>query len=193
MTVKRIEALGLISNQFPDDHLVFTCGSTCREMAAAGRRENHLYVVDSMGLVSPIVLGIALGLEGKTDHRVVGIEGDGAMLTNLNALATIGYLQPSNLLLIVLDNERYDSTGGQKTFTTSLDLANIAGSCGLRSWQADDLETLKQSMEEAVNVAGPGFIRMKIAPGNSDVPLLLDDPVTLGHRFNQWLASSAGL
>ena len=179
MAVKRIEALGLVANQFPDDPLVFTCGSTCREMAAADRRENHLYVVDSMGLVSPIVLGIALGLEGKTDHRVVGIEGDGGMLTSLNALTTIGYLQPRNLLLIVLDNERYDSTGGQKTFTTSLDLANIAGSCGLRTWRADDLETLKQSMEEAVNVPGPGFIRMKIAPGNTDVPQWLDNATGL--------------
>ena len=193
MAVKRIEALGLISERFPDDPLVFTCGSTCREMAAADRRENHLYVVDSMGLVSPIVLGIALGLAGNSSHRVVGIEGDGGMLTNLNALTTIGYLQPSNLLIIVLDNERYDSTGGQETFTTRLDLANIAGSCGLRTWRADDLETLKQSMQEAANVPGPGFIRMKIAPGNSDVPLLLDDPVTLGHRFNRWLTSAAGL
>jgi len=28
-----------------------------------------------------------------------------------------------------------------------------------------------------------------IAPGNARVPLLLDDPVTLGDRFNRWLPS----
>ena len=42
MAMERIEALSLISQQFPEDPVVFTCGATCREMAAAGRRENHL-------------------------------------------------------------------------------------------------------------------------------------------------------
>ncbi len=47
-------------------------------------------------------------------------------------------------------------------------------------------------MEEAVSAPGPGFIRMKIAPGNTNVPLLLDDPVTLGYRFTRWLETAAG-
>jgi thiamine pyrophosphate-dependent acetolactate synthase large subunit-like protein len=114
------------------------------------------------------------------------------MLTNLNALTTIGYLGPENLLLIVLDNQQYASTGGQATFTTRLDLGAIAASCGLRTWKADDLETLKESIAEAAKAPGPGFIHMKIAPGNSHVPLLLDDPVILGDRFTRWLSSASG-
>jgi sulfopyruvate decarboxylase subunit beta len=187
MAVARSDALRLIAQKFPDNPLVFTCGATSREMADINRRENHLYVVDSMGLVSSIVLGLSLGLEQDARHRVVGVEGDGGMLMNLNALTTIGYLQPKNLLLIVLDNQQYESTGGQYTFTTRLDLAAIAHSCGLRVWRADDLEGLKQSMTEAVKTPGPGFIHMKIAPGHAPAPLLLDDPVTLGHRFTRWL------
>ena len=189
MAVERIDALSLISQQFPDDPVVFTCGATSREMAALERRDNHFLVVEAMGLVSSIVLGLSLGLESNPNRRVVGVEGDGAMLTNLNALTTIGYLQPRNLLLIILDNERYASTGGQPTFTTQLDLGAIAAGCDLKVWRADDLETLKQSMTEAVNTSGPGFIHMKIAPGNSQVPLLLEDPVTLGDRFARWLSS----
>ena len=189
MPVERIQALGLIAREFPNDPVVFTCGSTCREMVAEDRRDNHLYVVDSMGLVSSIVLGLSLGMEGKDPHRVVGVEGDGGMLANLNALATIGYLQPRNLLLIILDNQRYDSTGGQATFTTNLDLAAIASGCDLRTWKADGLESLKQAISEAVQYPGPGFIHMRIAPGNARVPLLLEDPVSLGSRFTQWLSA----
>ena len=189
----RIEALRLIAQEFPQEPVVFTCGATCREMASAGRRPNHLYVVDSMGLVSSIVLGLSLGLEQANDQtsnrRVVGVEGDGGMLMNLNALATIGYLQPRNLLLIVLDNQAYASTGGQATFTDRLDLASIAASCGLRTWQPEDLEGLKQAIAEANQTPGPGFIHLRIAPGNSPAPLLLEDPVTLGHTFTTWLAS----
>jgi len=198
MAVERIAALRLISQEFPEDPVVFTCGATCREMVAVERRENHLYVVDSMGLVSSIVLGLSLGLERagtgfkptSSRHRVVGVEGDGGMLMNLNALSTIGYLQPENLLLIILDNERYDSTGGQYTFTTRLDLGAIAASCGLRVWRAKDTEGLQQSIAEASETPGPGFIHMKIAPGNARVPLLLDDPVTLGDSFTRWLAAA---
>lgn len=190
MAVERIEALRLISQQFPDDPVVFTCGATSREIAAVERRDNHFLVIEAMGLVSPIVLGLSLGLEEDFRRRVVGVEGDGAMLTNLNALTTIGYLQPPNLLLIVLDNERYASTGGQYTFTNKLDLAAIAADCGLKTWKADDLETLKQAMVEAASSTGPGFILMKIAPGNAPVPLLLEDPVILGDRFGRWLAST---
>ena len=189
MAVERIDALRLISDQFPNDPVVFTCGATVREMAALERRDNHFLVIEAMGLVSPIVLGLSLGLEGDSQHRVVGVEGDGAMLTNLNALTTIGYLQPPNLLLIILDNERYASTGGQYTFTNKLDLAAIAADCGLKTWKTDDLESLKQAMVEAASSIGPAFILMKIAPGNTPVPLLLEDPVTLGDRFGRWLAS----
>ena len=196
MTVSRIDALQAIAAEFAGDPVVFTCGSTSREMAALDRRPNHLYVVDSMGLVSSILLGLALGLDtdaaGGRHRKIVGVEGDGGMLMNLNALATIGYLQPDNLLLIVLDNRQYASTGGQPTFTTHLDLADIAASCSLKVWRADDLESLQQSLTEAAATAGPAFIRMRVAPGNAaGVPLLLDDPVTLGHTFTQWLQSAS--
>lgn len=194
MTTSRINALRAIAAAFPDEPVVFTCGSTSREMADLNRRPNHLYVVDSMGLVSSILLGLGLGLESPGHppaapyRKIVGVEGDGGMLMNLNALASIGYLQPDNLLLIVLDNREYASTGGQATFTTRLDLADIAAACNLKVWRADDLESLQQSLTEAAAAPGPAFVRMRIAPGNAPgIPLLLDDPVTLGHAFTQWL------
>ena len=190
MPTARMDALRVIANEFAAEPVVYTCGSTSREMAALDRRDNHLYVVDSMGLVSSILLGLSLGLESAGHRKIVGVEGDGGMLMNLNALASIGYLQPENLLLVTLDNQQYASTGGQATFTTQLDLGDIAESCGLKVWRADDVETLQQSLTEAAATAGPCFVHMRIAPGNaSGIPLLLDDPVTLGHTFTQWLAS----
>ena len=187
MLPQRIDVLGTIPKEFPDDPVVFTCGATSREMAHVDRRPNHLYVVDSMGIISSVVLGLSLSMEGSSINRVVGVEGDGGMLMNLNALSTIGYLQPKNLLLIVLDNESYASTGGQPTFTDRLDLSAVAEACGLKTWRARDLDGFGQALASAVEVEGPGFVHMKIAKGNTQVPLLLDDPVTLGNTFSQWL------
>ena len=185
--VQRIEALRAISGEFPEDPVAFTCGATSREMAHADRRPNHLYVVDSMGLVSSIVLGLSLSLEESPVSRCVGVEGDGGMLMNMNSLSTIGYLRPRKLLLIVLDNESYASTGGQPTFTDRLDLASVAASCGLKTWRADDSVGLKKALASALEVDGPGFVHVKIAKGNAKVPLLLDDPVALGYSFRAWL------
>ncbi len=190
--VQRIDALSTISNEFPGDPVVLTCGATSREMAHVDKRPNHLYVVDSMGLVSSIVLGLSLSLEKSQIGRCIGVEGDGGMLMNMNALSTIGYLQPRKLLLIVFDNESYASTGGQPTFTDSLDLAAVAESCGLKTWKAKDSDGLRGALASATEVDGPGFIHVKISPANASVPLLLDDPATLGHTFSLWLSTRLG-
>ena len=187
MLMERIDALKAISSEFPEDPVVFTCGATSREMAHTDRRGNHFYVVDSMGLVASIVLGLSLSLDQSSVGRCVGVEGDGGMLMNMNALSTIGYLRPRKLLLIVLDNESYASTGGQPTFTDRLDLAAVADSCGLKTWRATDNEGLRMALASSLEVDGPGFVHMKIAPGNANVPTLTDDPVTMGNSFALWL------
>jgi sulfopyruvate decarboxylase subunit beta len=187
MLMPRIEALRIISREFPNEPIVFTCAATSREMASVDRRPNHLYVLDSMGLVSSIVLGLSLSLEDTPVNRCVGVEGDGAMLMNVNALSTIGYLQPRKLLLIVLDNQTYASTGGQPTHAERLDLASLAEACGLKTWRAQDEASLRRALAAASETAGPGFILMRIAKGNTQVPYLLDDPVTLHFTFASWL------
>ena len=67
-----------------------------------------------MGLASSIGLGLALA---RPDVRVFVLDGDGSLLMNLGSLATIGLLHPPNLVVIVMDNEEYATTGGQPTPT----------------------------------------------------------------------------
>jgi thiamine pyrophosphate-dependent acetolactate synthase large subunit-like protein len=67
-----------------------------------------------MGLASSIGLGIALA---RPDVRVIVLDGDGSLLMNLGSLATIGLLRPANLVVIVMDNQEYATTGGQPTPT----------------------------------------------------------------------------
>src|SRR5215207_5441916 len=101
--LSRLDALKIIADAFPDQPVVLTLGGTVREMiAVAGRRPNHLHVLDSMGLPVPIALGLALGLEEDDRYRrVVVVEGDGSLLMGFSVLSTIGLLQPKKLLAIV--------------------------------------------------------------------------------------------
>lgn len=111
----------------PRDIVIATTGFTGRELYACEDRHNQLYVVGSMGCASSIGLGLAWA---RPDRRVVVLDGDGAMLMRLGALATVAYEQPANLVHVLLDNEAHESTGGQSTVSHSMDLPGVARSCG---------------------------------------------------------------
>lgn len=75
--------------------------------------ENDFLNVGAMGYASAIGFGLALG----TKRKVVILDGDGACLMHLGNIHTIGFYKPKNLIHILLDNECYESTGGQQTTT----------------------------------------------------------------------------
>src|SRR5689334_4591188 len=123
--MRRVDALKIVDEVFPDQPIVLTLGGTVREMiTVVGRRPNHLYVLDSMGLPVPIGLGLALGLADDPRHeRVIVVEGDGSLLMGFSVLTTIGLLQPKKLVVVVLDNGVYLATGGQPTAASAVDFA----------------------------------------------------------------------
>src|SRR4029077_14406180 len=87
-------------------------GNTNFDLWAAGRRPQNFYMLGSMGLAIPIALGVALA---QPQRRVIALEGDGSLLMQLGALATIATLQPKNLIIVVMDNRTYQITGSQPT------------------------------------------------------------------------------
>lgn len=186
--MNRIDAMRVILDYLPDQPVIANCGATARELASIYRSEKHLYILDSMGIASSVGLGLALALADSPAERVVVLEGDGALLMNLNSLASIGYHKPAKLLLVVLDNESYASTGGQVTYTERLDLAAMAVATGLETLRAADESELETALNRLADIDGPVFLHVKIAPGNApDIPLLLDDPAVIAHEFSSWV------
>lgn len=186
--MNRIDAMKCILNAFPDQPIIANCGATSRELASIERSDRHLYILDSMGLASSVGLGLALALAETAIERVVVLEGDGALLMNFTSLASIAYHRPEKLLLVVLDNAAYASTGGQPTYTTRLDLAALAKAAQLRTFEVGDISELRQCLKDITSLHEIIFLHVKIDPGNApDIPLLLEDPAVIAHRFNQWL------
>jgi phosphonopyruvate decarboxylase len=109
------------------DVLIATTGYTGRELYALSDRPNQFYMVGSMGCASSLGLGLALA---RPDRRAIVLDGDGAALMRLGALAAIGRQRPSNLVHIVFDNGMHESTGGQPTAHPGVDIAVIAAACG---------------------------------------------------------------
>ncbi len=186
--MERIEALETLVRHTPDMPVVATCAATSRELAHVKDRENNLYLLDAMGLAISVGTGLAMALEDTPVERVYVVEGDGSLLMNLNAAATAGYMAPEKLVVLLLDNSVYASTGAIPTQAAKLDLGAIAAAVQLKVIRADDLESLDAALERSRNVAGPWFIHSKISPENiPNAKLLLIDPVVHGNRFQTWL------
>lgn len=170
----------VLASTGPDDAVIATTGFTGRELYALDDRPNQLYMVGSMGCASSLGLGIALA---QPDRRVVVLDGDGALLMRLGALATIGYERPANLVHLLLDNEMHESTGGQSTVAHSMDAAVMAAACGY-----PEVRRLATATEVSELLGEPGrtctFAHVKIRPGVPDgLPRPDVTPAEVARRF----------
>ena len=187
-TLSRFEALQAVATEYPTEPIVVALGTMVREMLLVGRRENHLYVLDSMGLPPAIGLGIALGPAARRFDKVIAIEGDGGLLMGFSTLATIGQLQPEKLLLVVLDNGAYAATGMQRTAAPAIDLCAAATACGLRAYNVDSAADLQAFLRGSRDLPGPTLLRVAINDQNRQAPYFLPDPVELTLSFQRYLS-----
>jgi sulfopyruvate decarboxylase subunit beta len=78
----------------------------------------QIYLRGSMGLPVSVGLGVALA---RPDKQILTIIGDGNLLMGLGSLSTISFVRPSNLKILILDNNLYATTGNQQTSSGNLD------------------------------------------------------------------------
>jgi phosphonopyruvate decarboxylase len=168
----------------PGDAVIATTGYTGRALYALDDRPSQLYLVGSMGCASSVGLGVALA---QPRRRVVVLDGDGAALMRLGVLATIGARRPPNLVHLLLDNERHESTGGQATVSSSADLAAVAAACGYpRVASAATLDDCTRALAEGGKELS--FIHIKTGLGeNQSLPRPIVTPRQVAARFRAWL------
>jgi len=153
----RLEATRIIVDLAGGAPIVASLGHPAYDLFAAGDRPQNFYTWGSMGLASSVGLGLALA---RTDVRVFVLDGDGSLLMNLGSLATIGLLQPANLVLVVMDNQEYATTGGQKTPTAhAADLAATARSMGIARSTTVRTEV---ELRGAAQADGPAVVVAKV-------------------------------
>ena len=186
--MKRFDAYKIIAEPLNDE--LFVTGSFSRaqwEFYAIKDRPTNFYVYHSMGMVSSVALGLALA---RQESKVVAIDGDGALLMNLGSLVTIANEGPKNLILIVIDNECYETTGGQPTATagvTNLDL--VAEGAGIENvTKVTKPDELKNALNNALQSNDLHLILVKVEKGNADVPECKLDPIEITHRFRRSLS-----
>lgn len=165
----REEVLEKIVEIAGDDPIVCTTGKSSRELYEIRERngqghEKDFLTVGSMGHASSIALGIALN---KPDRNVWCIDGDGAALMHMGAMAVIGATAPKNLKHIVINNEAHESVGGQPTVANKVNFTDIAKACGYSNvFCVDAKEDIEQTLIQIKSCYETGFIEIKCAIGS---------------------------
>lgn len=128
------------------DSIISTTGKASRELFELREAANqgHQYdflTVGSMGHSSSIALGVAFN---QPEKKIWCIDGDGAVLMHMGAMALIGANKPQNLIHIIINNSAHETVGGMPTVAGQIDLVAIAKGCGyphaVRVSSLDDLD-----------------------------------------------------
>ncbi len=150
------------------DPVVSTTGKASRELfeIREERGEGHgldFLTVGSMGHASSIALGIALQ---RPEKQVWCIDGDGAALMHLGAMAVLGAKRPRNLIHVVINNGAHETVGGMPTVADETDLAAVARACGYPGAVCVSTpEELDRALAEAKTAGELRFIEVKCAIG----------------------------
>jgi thiamine pyrophosphate-dependent acetolactate synthase large subunit-like protein len=153
-------------------------GSPTYDAAACGDHPLNFYLWGAMGCAAMVGLGLALA---QPRRRVLVLTGDGEALMGLGSLATIGVKQPSNLVIIVLDNQHYGETGMQPSHTRAgIDLAAVAKACRFAdALHVSDIGATTRIRELVHRGRGPILVQARIS--SEDAPRVM--PMRDGHAI----------
>jgi phosphonopyruvate decarboxylase len=179
----RRDAVPQLIGRHEDFLFVTGLAGTARDIAALTHDGTHIYTMaGAMGGACMIGLGLALACP---DKRVLVATGDGEILMNVGALATIAILNPANLAILVVDNGHYGETGYQKSHTSlGVDLEKIAAGSGLKRTRTIATEEgLAEGGRMLREGNGTAFIVLKVKPDDPP-PFKRDlDPASCRVRF----------
>ena len=169
--MKREEIIRHIIQVSGEDPVVSTTGKASRELfelrEAFGQSHKYDFLtVGSMGHSSSIALGIAAQ---KPDTKIWCIDGDGAVLMHMGAMAVLGSEHPGNMIHIVINNGAHETVGGMPTVAAGVDLPAVAKACGYPfAVSVDSFESLDSELKAAKARHELTLIEVKCAIGARD-------------------------
>lgn len=167
--MKREDIIEHILTVSKNDPVICTTGKASRELYEIRNKNNEEHKCDfltvgSMGHSSSIALGVALNTKNK---KIWCIDGDGAMLMHMGAMAVIGANSPKNFVHIIVNNSAHETVGGMPTVSEKIDIINIAKSCGYSYVKkVENLEELDKELSICKNTNELCLLEIKCSIGS---------------------------
>ncbi len=166
--INREKAIEDIANAADNDFIISTTGKISRELFEFKEHNdmshsNEFLNVGSMGHCSSIALSVAIN---NPDKRIWCLDGDGALLMHMGAMATIGSINPDNLIHIVLNNAAHDTVGGVHTCADNINICEIAKACGYKKVvSVSEYEEIAPVLEDCKSDKTLTLVEIKVKQG----------------------------
>ena len=155
-----------IIRHFPEDFKITSLAENARAFYYYAKKNNiqssSFFMLGSMGQELSMGLGLSLGVKNVKDKKCIVISSDGSLLSNTNALFTVGVLKPKKLVILALDNEMHRITGKQPTASRFINLCGIAKVCHFKTYLVLNKKELIKTFKAVKKQSGPIFVQIKI-------------------------------
>ena len=159
--IPSMEAAKAISYHRKDAVAVSTSSALRDWNQVSQRRDLDVDLTDCMDRAPGVGLGLALAQPQK---KVLVLDCDATLRTDLGGLATVGESSPANLVHFVFDDVTHSSTEGLPI--PGLDHVNLLamaeGAGYAKTYEFDALEEFLIGLEEIMVQAGPVFVLIKV-------------------------------
>jgi thiamine pyrophosphate-dependent acetolactate synthase large subunit-like protein len=179
----RRQAVPALVGRHEDFLIVAGLAGTARDIAAMTEDGAHVYAMaGAMGAATMTGFGLALA---QPERRVLVVTGDGELLMNVGALATIAVEDPPNLSILCVDNGHYGETGYQKSHTSlGVDLEKMAIGAGIKATRSVTREDQIADASKFIRETnGTAFVCMRVKATNPPSYRRLLDPAACRNRF----------
>ncbi|MEK9671304.1 MAG: sulfopyruvate decarboxylase subunit beta [Rhodospirillaceae bacterium] len=185
--MNRSDVLKSLIPVISDHFVICNIGLPSQELHMMDDQPTNFYMLGTMGLASSIGLGCAL----VQKQKIIAIDGDGSILTNMGTLPTIANNVADNFILLIIDNGSYGSTGDQPTYAgKKTSLTKVAEACGcdtvIECKAEDTADVVKKALASGIMT----IIVSKCKSGNIPVPNITIDQVVIRDRFMKTLAAA---
>ncbi len=146
------------------DSLVVSTSAALRDWhSVSDRRELDIDLSDCMDRAPAVGLGLSLA---QPNRRILVLDCDATLRTDLSSLATIGEAAPGNLVHFVLEDADHTSTDGVPIRgLDQVDFEGMARSAGYaHTCRFDNLEEFLIGLEEIMARPGPILVAIKVLP-----------------------------
>lgn len=175
----------------PERYLIVAgLGAAAFDAARLTGDGDNLFAIDgAMGGAVSAGLGLALA---QPDRAVLVVTGDGELLMNLGALATVALQAPANLSILCIDNGVWQLTGAQPTHTSSgTDLTAVAAACGfgraVTVATTDDIAAGRAALAQEDELS---FVRLELGAETPEPFPFERDGTVIRRRFRDALAGA---
>jgi phosphonopyruvate decarboxylase len=179
----RCEAVPKLIGNHEDFLIVAGLAGTAKDTAALTEDGAHVYAMaGAMGAAVMTGFGLALA---QPERRVLVVTGDGELLMNVGALATVAVMDPPNLSIVCVDNGHYGETGYQLSHTSlGVDLEQMAMGAGLKATRTIHREEqIADAAKLLRETNGTAFVCLRVKPTDPPRYRRLLDPAACRNRF----------